>query len=945
MKHIKTQKLSDRYEDLGLLGRGGMGEVRRVFDQVLGRAVAMKLIHLEHCSDEFLARFVEEAQLSARLQHPNLLPIHDLGHLPNGQLYFTMKIAEGESLSKRIKQLHQTRSKNTFATEGQPYSLRRLLSAFKQVCDAVAYAHQRGVIHRDIKPDNIVIGDHGTVQLLDWGIAKRLESYFTEWVNEVVNHFKLEVTPVSKLIDPARQSQSDLLDEDLLDEDLLSMQLTISESLNQDTNQAAKVSKDSDEDDRFAETIMHSNLTDNEEVDQTPIHVISNGVSDQMQYTISEHTQLSRFSVSSEELISMNASVLTQRSSHGVLAGTLEYMAPEQLKGQVQQISYASDVFGLGVVLYEILVGQSPFKLPKNLKEQGLNQKLKASLQLRESKLTWPSDSSFIAEELKQICEAALHPEIAQRTQSVSELAESLVRYLDGVGRREKGLEKVKEAEIALAKAERLKKVASELFFAGNELCKKQKSSDPLTSKKEGWTKLDEADAYTEQAIQLEFSAERALHDALLYDHALSEAHSLLAERAQQVHKQSELITNTTEARRQEGLIKSHLNYVTPTLASRLQRYLSNTALVQLKFAVPQHSNIEIQAQAYLLKDRHLVLGDIEVWSQAPCLTKEVPLGSYLLTIKAEGYKDLHYPIFVEREQGWHGLDPNGDDLEIPLLSQETQVPHTFKYVPQGWFYTGGDPLVSNNVEEKRRLWLDGFFMAESHVTHREYLEFLKDLCSTGQRDLAYHLRPRLRDEEGEGLYHFSGDSIEIIENEFVKLDWPANYTNYESALRYSEWFGQKLGIEVRLPMDMEWEKVARNVDARSFPWGEYFDPSFVHMRLSMEQAHPGLPQEWPIDCSPWGHFGLSGSMRDWTSTLFKTPFPYLEGQRVKLASTEEQKNLVDERVVRGGSWKTQEGNCRSAFRFVATPSYRDDDGSFRLAFSWDDALSLSKRN
>ena len=85
----------------------------------------------------------------------------------------------------------------------------------------------------------------------------------------------------------------------------------------------------------------------------------------------------------------------------------------------------------------------------------------------------------------------------------------------------------------------------------------------------------------------------------------------------------------------------------------------------------------------------------------------------------------------------------------------------------------------------------------------------------------------------GEGLYNF-GDQITLNESEFVALDWPANYTDYEGALAYTQWRAKLSGLPYRLPSDMEWEKVARNVDARSFPWGERFDPSFTHMRLSL---------------------------------------------------------------------------------------------------------------
>ena len=97
-----------------------MGEVRRVFDQLLGRSVAMKLIHLQLSDQELISRFIDEAQLSARLQHPNIIPVHDLGILPNGRYYFTMKIADGENLRHRIKSLHRNSHRHSWVAEGDP---------------------------------------------------------------------------------------------------------------------------------------------------------------------------------------------------------------------------------------------------------------------------------------------------------------------------------------------------------------------------------------------------------------------------------------------------------------------------------------------------------------------------------------------------------------------------------------------------------------------------------------------------------------------------------------------------------------------------------------------------------------------------------------------------------------------------------------------------------
>jgi len=161
-----------RYEDLGLLGVGGMGEVRKVRERDLNRTLAMKIIKPDAMSKRAsLARFVEEAQVSAQLQHPSIIPVHELGRLPDGRYYFTMQEIRGRELDDAIQSVHAS-SKTGWRYDAHGWSLRQLITALQKACQAVGYAHARGVIHRDLKPSNIMIGRDGEVFVLDWGIAK-----------------------------------------------------------------------------------------------------------------------------------------------------------------------------------------------------------------------------------------------------------------------------------------------------------------------------------------------------------------------------------------------------------------------------------------------------------------------------------------------------------------------------------------------------------------------------------------------------------------------------------------------------------------------------------------------------------------------------------------------------------------------------------------------------
>ena len=154
-----------RYQLIGELARGGMGAIFQGRDLDLGRDLAVKVIRDEHRDHpEMVRRFVEEAQIGGQLQHPGIVPVHELGRLPDGRLFIAMKLVRGRTLAALL------------ATRRGPDEDRmRFLSVFEQVCQTMAYAHARGVIHRDLKPSNIMVGSFGEVQVMDWGLAKVLD--------------------------------------------------------------------------------------------------------------------------------------------------------------------------------------------------------------------------------------------------------------------------------------------------------------------------------------------------------------------------------------------------------------------------------------------------------------------------------------------------------------------------------------------------------------------------------------------------------------------------------------------------------------------------------------------------------------------------------------------------------------------------------------------------
>ncbi|MHC5040110.1 MAG: serine/threonine-protein kinase, partial [Planctomycetota bacterium] len=157
---------ADRYGILGEIARGGMGAIVKLVDNDIRRPVAMKVI-LGGDVKERVERFVEEAQVTGQLEHPNIVPVHELGLDPDGKVYFTMKLVKGESLDAIIDAIADKDPEVL-----RKYPLSHLLQIFLKVCDAIAFAHSKGVIHRDLKPENVMVGRFGEVLVMDWGLSK-----------------------------------------------------------------------------------------------------------------------------------------------------------------------------------------------------------------------------------------------------------------------------------------------------------------------------------------------------------------------------------------------------------------------------------------------------------------------------------------------------------------------------------------------------------------------------------------------------------------------------------------------------------------------------------------------------------------------------------------------------------------------------------------------------
>lgn len=154
------------------LGSGSVGQVIEARDQHLARRIAIKVLHEgEGLSRDGITRFIAEAQITAQLEHPSVVPVHEIGIMPGGMPYFSMKLVKGRSLDDVINLLRVGDRDTT-----RQYNYVTRLRLFQRLCQGIAYAHAKGVVHRDLKPANVLIGEYGEVQIMDWGLAKTLAS-------------------------------------------------------------------------------------------------------------------------------------------------------------------------------------------------------------------------------------------------------------------------------------------------------------------------------------------------------------------------------------------------------------------------------------------------------------------------------------------------------------------------------------------------------------------------------------------------------------------------------------------------------------------------------------------------------------------------------------------------------------------------------------------------
>ncbi len=794
------------YEDLGAIGVGGMGEVRRVWDPRLRREVAMKLLHRRFVAEPSMyGRFVEEAQATAQLEHPGIVPIHALGRTDDGRPFFTMKEVKGKTLTVRIAEVHGCAADGQWLPTPSGWTFHRLVHAFHQVCESVGFAHARGVIHRDLKPDNIMVGAHGEVLVVDWGLAK------------VVGRHPDDEVP----------------------------------------------------------------------------------------------------------LVETDRSLLGAHSTRaGVVAGTPNYMPPEQARGEPPLPS--GDVYALGSVLYEILTGHPPFE---GTGDEVLDQvRAKPPPRLLRAGRTWTpgaraaTASPLPPEPLVDVCERAMSRAPADRYANAGEFARAVLDFLEGARAREQALALVADADALVPRIAALSERAGALRALARSMAASVRGYAPVAEKRAGWEKEDEAGELERRAAVDAVQRIQLLRGALSLDRECPEAHAGLAEHYREKMAEAEITGDPLLVRQYEWYLRAHDD-------GKNAVWLRGDGALTV---VSEPPGAAIAVHRWVERDRRMVLEPLRNPGRTPLRAWPLPMGSYVVVLRKEGHVPVRYPVEIGRCAHWDGIPPGATEPAPIRLPRVGEIDDDEVYVPTGWFWSGGDPESTGGLP-RRRVWLDAFVIRRFPATNRQWIAFLDALAAEGRDDDALRWAPRERPggvgAVGNLVYGRGEDGRFFLqpdgEGDLWDPEWPAMLIDWRSAMAFVEREAARTGRAYRLPWELEWEKAARGVDGRAFPWGNHLDPTFTNMRDSFpDRPMPAVVDSFPVDESPYGVRGMAGNVRDWCLDLYRLGGPAVVDGRFVPPGVEAGAN----RTLRGGAFTAYRRSAGVAFRL-------GDSGESRIPY------------
>ncbi|MCB9693116.1 MAG: SUMF1/EgtB/PvdO family nonheme iron enzyme [Alphaproteobacteria bacterium] len=577
-------------------------------------------------------------------------------------------------------------------------------------------------------------------------------------------------------------------------------------------------------------------------------------------------------------------------------AGTAPWLAPEQAAGGT--VDTRTDVWGLGAVLFQALTGTLPFEGTSREVRDALA--AGASLPAPSARMKEKGRKVVIPSELDAACRRAVSRDPTDRHEHIGELAEELEAWLaraDDLVRaasmRAEARSLREQERDARGKAEVLQKRAAASLS-------RLAAYDTSDRRHAAWAQQDEAAALLRSADELADRAHTALEGAL----HLAPSDGIRAElldRRMDDHALAEHDGQTERAQAMVDVLRRHAKLLPDDHPTRDQAlaYLKGTGRLTLQVD-PQGA--EVFLHRYEHQDRRLVATPITVLGRAPLLATELPMGSYLLRLSAPGRAQVDYPVQVGRGEHWDGLAPGEREPAVVRLPDASALGFEDRVVSAGWFVSGAEHPGALPPE---RLWCDTFVMRQHPVRIGEFLQFLEERLATRKGSVPQDLRD-------------------------ADPDLPITGVDFATARAYAAWVAKRTGEAWRLPNEHEWEKAARGVDGRTYPWGERYESGWARTADGQARPGPAKVHEALADESPYGIRGMAGGVRCWCVDPWSVAGRPILGRWVEAGGSGSRN---DPRVIRGGSWRDV-GATRLTERRWSAPDGRYDDVGIRLVRS-----------
>ena len=599
------------------------------------------------------------------------------------------------------------------------------------------------------------------------------------------------------------------------------------------------------------------------------------------------------------------------------IKGTPIYMSPESIK--LGQVSTKLDQYSLGVILYEILTGRHPHY------DDNLYTLL---FKICSEEVIPPSERApdkVIPQELEQICMKMLDKDPDERFASCREVHDRLEEFLEGSKEKERrrlaAKKRIQDAFETIAEYKLTKKRAEELQAEWEVANRELKLWESLEKKRPVWEKEKLYQFTRQHAISLFGEAIQKYEQALEHEPGNPEARKGLADLYWDRFLEAELEHDELQQIYYRDLVRF---YDDGSYALLLE---GNSSLE----LVTEPSGALVSVYGYEEHDCKLRERPIKEELTTP-VQVELPMGSYLLKIRKDGYREARYPVHLRRCEEVRA--------EVRLHEQGT-APGGYAYVPKGAFPFGGDSKALVSVP-RQELVLDDFFISRFPVTFGEYLDFLSDVHAEDP-EKAKSMIPRSREEEfaildaagryipNRGALWHGPIAKRYPEGRGLEARLPVFGVTWYEAVLYCRWRSKKEGRLVVLPSEQQWEKAAAGVDGRIYPWGNKFEATYCKMSRSRrpEELQPEPIGTFLEDASPYTVHDVVGSISEWTLSMSIPELQALDGEPSITA------------VQRGGGWLASNPQAlRIGTRVLRDGKHRSYNCGFRVVTFASDYIS-----